>query len=164
MIGKHCKYLCCEDLSLVEGYAEAIADSKTWQCHHRKALELGMSQRELKDAGMYYHVPAKDLIFMSQSQHSKMHAPFNKAFKGGHHTDEAKRKIGEASKKRASRIDENLWKQRSEIVALHEAGLSERKIAAKFHCSRTPIHHILYPEECKVFKANPELLNYLLSF
>ena len=163
MIGKHCKYLCCEDLSLVEGYAEAIADSKMWHCHHRKSLELGLSQKELKAAGMYFHVPAKDLIFISQSQHSKLHSPFNIAFKGGHHTDEAKIKIGEASKKRAPRINEELWKHRSEIIALREAGLSYKKIADRFHCSDTPIRHILHPEECKVFKANPELLNYLLS-
>ena len=37
MINEYCaKSYCCEDLSLIENYALAVADTtQAWDCHHR---------------------------------------------------------------------------------------------------------------------------------
>ena len=73
---KKVRYYCCEDISLIENYEEAVNDKTLmWNCHHRKEIENGIvrSQGELISSGEYYKVPAKDLIFMTHSDHLKLH-------------------------------------------------------------------------------------------
>lgn len=76
------KQYCCEDISLIENYAEAIADTETtWDCHHRdevRELPSGMvalrTQEELMENGRYYGCPANELIFLKPSDHHALHA------------------------------------------------------------------------------------------
>lgn len=89
---------CCEDLSKVQNYDAAIADTtQTWDCHHK--LEMFMTRKELIDIGRYYNVPARELVFLTRKEHCWWpHVGHSEAAKkriGTHHTDEAKQKMRE---------------------------------------------------------------------
>lgn len=78
---KNAKRFCNEDISLIENYDKATVDNtQTWHCHHRdeiKVLPSGMtvlrSRQELKENGRYYNCPANELIFLTQSEHRRLH-------------------------------------------------------------------------------------------
>ena len=68
---------CREDISLIENYDKAIADTtETWECHHRLEIQEGKtySMKELKALRLYYMRPACELIFLTKSDHSRLHA------------------------------------------------------------------------------------------
>ena len=70
-----------DDISLIENYDKAIADTtQTWICHHRdevKVLPSGIkvyrSVDDLIENGRYYHCPANELIFLTKEEHNKLH-------------------------------------------------------------------------------------------
>lgn len=70
-----------DDLSLIENYDKAIADTtQTWICHHKdevKVLPSGIkvyrSREEMIENGRYYHCPANELIFLTKADHNKTH-------------------------------------------------------------------------------------------
>lgn len=64
---------CCEDLSLIENYAQAAADSKMWDLHHRAETDEKLTCKELKAQGRYWKRPASELIFLTRSAHRKLH-------------------------------------------------------------------------------------------
>lgn len=71
---------CCEDISLIENYNEAINDkTQTWVIHHKLEIELNKTRDELIYLYLYYQRPASELIFLTISEHRKLH---NKAAKG----------------------------------------------------------------------------------
>ena len=73
---KTAKTFCCEDLSLIENYDKAIADTKqTWECHHRgEILPCGkFSVDDLKKFGLYFNRPAAELIFLTPTEHNRLH-------------------------------------------------------------------------------------------
>lgn len=71
----------CDNPELIENYEQAINDKcEIWVCHHRdevKTLPSGIkvyrSQKELVENGRYYHCPPNELIFMTRSEHQKLH-------------------------------------------------------------------------------------------
>ena len=81
MIAQRAYKYCREDLSLVENYAEAMADkTQVWHVHHRdeiRVLPSGMvvrrSIQDLIDAGRYYQCPANELIFVTPAMHNTIH-------------------------------------------------------------------------------------------
>lgn len=105
MISKNVKRFCCEDISKIENYELAVADkTQTWVCHHRMELiktgaVVDSTSQDLIDWNIYYKRPADELIFLTRSEHTKLH---NEAggFLGRHHSEETKRKISETSKGR----------------------------------------------------------------
>lgn len=59
---------CADDISKIENYSKAIADStQTWDCHHRgEILPCGrFSKEELIKFGLYWKRPASELVFMT---------------------------------------------------------------------------------------------------
>ena len=77
MINERCaKSYCSEDLSLIENYALAIADTtQTWECHHRgEVLPCGrFSPNDLTKFGLYFNRPASELIFLTKAEHTRLH-------------------------------------------------------------------------------------------
>ena len=70
------KKYCSEDLSLIENYDKAIADTtQTWDCHHREEiLPCGkFSHNYLKKFGLYFNRPASELIFLTPTAHRQLH-------------------------------------------------------------------------------------------
>lgn len=121
---KHVKTYCCEDISNIENYEEAVSSPEKWVCHHRmethrrngKERVTRLSTQDLIDWGIYYNRPADELVFMTRSEHSRLHTkdnicspevrlrPNKGKFKNGHrcylkhHSEETKRKLSEAMK------------------------------------------------------------------
>lgn len=69
-----------EELELIENYKQALADDFVgWNIHHRKETDEGMSMQSLIDNNLYYNRPASELIFLTASEHTKIHhTPKNK--------------------------------------------------------------------------------------
>ena len=66
------KKYCKNDISLIENYDQAIADmTQTWDCHHRR--ETIFSKSDLIEIGEYYNRPACELIFLTKSEHMRLH-------------------------------------------------------------------------------------------
>ena len=105
---EYAKSYCNDDISLIENYDKAVNDKDNiWDCHHRR--ENISSRKELKELGEYYSRPASELIFLTHSEHSALHAKgkhisdetkrkLSLANKGAHHTEETKRKMSIANK------------------------------------------------------------------
>ena len=73
---KYRKYHYLEgDETLIENYDKAIADTtQTWVCHHRRELEPDRKTIEdLKALGLYWNRPPEELIFLTNSDHWKLH-------------------------------------------------------------------------------------------
>lgn len=89
------KKICCEDISLIENYNEAVNDTtQVWDCHHRKEIELNKNRQELIDIGLYYNRPANELVFITHSDHTRLHQTNKKV------NQSTKDLISEAAKKR----------------------------------------------------------------
>lgn len=124
---KNAKSYCCEDISLIENYEQAVADTENiWECHHRgEILPCGTYRvSDLKKFGLYWKRPASELIFLRQDEHRKLHSVgknnpnFGRKFSedvrrnmseahignkgfwvGKHRSDETKKKISETIRK-----------------------------------------------------------------
>ena len=92
---KNIRLFCSEDPSLIENYDKAIADTtQVWDCHHRgEILPCGRySKATLKKFGLYYGRPASELIFLTATEHTRMHQLGNKNCLGKHLSHETKAK------------------------------------------------------------------------
>lgn len=132
----------CTDYTKIENYEEAISDkTQTWDCHHRN--ERFYSSQELKDLGLYYDCPPCELIFLKVPEHKKQYhkgaqhtedwnEKISKSmkgkqtwWKGKHHSEEAKKKIGEKSKNRKhtessrKKMSESAKKRASNTLGKH---------------------------------------------
>ena len=89
------KKFCCEDISLIENYDIAVADTtQTWHCHHRgEVLPCGrFSRDDLKKFGLYFNRPASELIFLTPFAHRQLH------FKGVPLSEDCKKAISDSLK------------------------------------------------------------------
>lgn len=99
---------CCEDISKIENYELAKKDNfKGWACHHRletytsegERRLVDISKEELKALGMYYHRPSEELIYLTKSEHQKLHHTGRPGpNRGKHFSEDHKRKILESKK------------------------------------------------------------------
>ena len=72
----------CKEYTKIENYDLAVSDTtQTWHCHHRdevRTLPSGMvvlrTVEELKENGRYYDCPPNELIFLTKSEHSRLHS------------------------------------------------------------------------------------------
>ena len=102
------KSYCKDDISMIENYDKAIADTtQVWHCHHRR--ETIFSKSDLIEIGEYYNRPACELIFLTSLEHKRLHnlgkrisaetrKKLSEANKGKHLSEYHKRKIGDATK------------------------------------------------------------------
>lgn len=94
---KYAKKYCRDDLSKIENYEQAIADTtQTWDLHHRLELtldgEFALSQDQLKMHDMYYNRPYYELIFLTHSEHSRLHRKCEQI------SEDTRRKMSESKK------------------------------------------------------------------
>lgn len=103
------KRFCKDDLSKIENYDKAISDTtQTWDLHHRLELtidgEFAMTVAQLKMHDMYYNRPYYELIFLTPSEHRRMHMKCkigeNHPRYGKHISEEHRRKICESNRRR----------------------------------------------------------------
>ena len=67
---------CCEDISKIENYEQAITDqTQSWVCHHKaEVLPCGnFTVDTLIKFKLYWHRPANELIFMKRNEHAHLH-------------------------------------------------------------------------------------------
>ena len=112
MLSKSVYIYCKDDISLIENYEQAKNDkSQTWEIHHRREIDENKSVKQLIDEGLYYYRPASELIFLTKSEHSRIHNTDDKKQKlsellkgekngmyGKHHSEEIRYKISESMK------------------------------------------------------------------
>ena len=146
---------CRDNISLNENYDKAINDkTQTWDCHHRK--ESQYSADELVDIGEYYGVLASDLIFITHSDHSKLHNKLQDYHNGNsnpmfgkHHSEEAKKKMSLRHKGRDTWMkgkhhSEDAKKKMSEChIGKHYPKLSEAKKGLHLHWYNNGVKSIL---------------------
>lgn len=94
---KYANKFCRDDISKIENYDKAIADTtQTWVIHHRLELtldgEFALTRDQLKMHDMYYNRPYYELIFLTPSEHNRLH------MKGKQLSAETRRKISESQK------------------------------------------------------------------
>ena len=90
---KNAKKYCKEELSKIENYDKAIADTtQTWVCHHRTEIWWHCNKKDLIENECYYNRKACELIFLTRSEHRKIHN------KGIYLSEETKKKISDAHK------------------------------------------------------------------
>lgn len=103
------KEFCCEDISLIENYEQAVNDqTQTWCLHHRaEILPCGEFRRDvLKKFRLYYNRPAAELVFLTKAEHNRLHNSWNKRIKpripwnkGKHLPATTRAKLSKASSK-----------------------------------------------------------------
>lgn len=109
---------CIGDVTEIENYSEAVDDkTQKWHCHHRKELttdgKFQYSMKDLKELGLYYGRPPSELIFLTRSEHRKLHAKAR--------SDEHREKIG------ASNSKANKGKKIKPHTAEHRENLRKHK-------------------------------------
>ena len=75
---KQAKKYCCENISLIENYNQAISDQKRmWDIHHRRECDdegrTLFTKKQLIEINLYHNRPASELIFVTRSMHRKIH-------------------------------------------------------------------------------------------
>lgn len=104
IIEKGIKY-CCEDISKIENYEEAITSPKKYCCHHKNGINI--SQKELIEKGLYFNRPASELIFLEFGEHIRLHnenqreetrKKRSEARIGKRHSEETRKKLSDAGK------------------------------------------------------------------
>ena len=92
---RYAKKFCNEDIANIENYELAINDkTQIWHCHHRR--ESIYSRKDLIEIGEYYDRPAMELIFLTNSEHTRLHKTGNNNMLGKHHSEKTKKKMSEA--------------------------------------------------------------------
>ena len=90
---KLAKRYCKEDLTKIKNYDKAIADTtQVWHCHHMTETWWNCTAKELIENECYYNRKACELIFLTNSEHTRLH------MKGKTVTNETRRKMSEAKK------------------------------------------------------------------
>lgn len=82
MISKNTKLYCKDDYTKIENYELAVNDKvNTWEIHHKLELtingEYAHSKLELIRLNMYYNRPYYELIYLTTSEHAKLHGKIN---------------------------------------------------------------------------------------
>ena len=95
----------CKDFTKIENYDKAIADDALYVCHHRLETHFSdgtprpnsahISRDELQALDMYLSRPPEELIFLTLSEHSKLH---NNCTTFGPHSEKSRKKRNKSLK------------------------------------------------------------------
>ena len=108
------KKFCCEDISQIENYEEAVNSPEKWDCHHRmethrrngKERFTRLTMQDLIDWGIYYDRSADELIFLKHTDHMRLHRKGQTAWNKGKTSWNKGRKLGPLSEETRRRISE----------------------------------------------------------
>lgn len=93
MISGTCISFCKGDISLIDNYYIAINDdTQVYDCHHKLEIQEDkiLTRDDLKSLDLYYRRPPEELIFLTHSEHTKLHS--------NHRKDEYYKKLSEKTK------------------------------------------------------------------
>ena len=121
------KRYCMEDISKIENYDKAIADTtQVWCIHHKdevKVLPSGItilrSSKDLKENGRYYNCPANELIFLTESEHKILH--------NTHRSEETKQKISDSHKGKSCSVFGKAFKEHYGITYIDNIKLYKKE-------------------------------------
>ena len=112
---KEARKYCKDDISKIENYELAIADTtRTWYCHH--ILGEILTRQQLLEHDFYYNVPHCMLKFVTKAEHNRLHK------KGKQYTIESRKKMSEAKKGKHPSEE-----SRKKMSAAHKGKSSPRK-------------------------------------
>ena len=90
---KQARKYCKEDISKIKNYEKAIADTtQVWHCHHMTETWWNCTAKDLIENECYYNRKACELIFLTHTEHRRLHQ------KGKKYSEGSRRKISEALK------------------------------------------------------------------
>ena len=101
---RQARKFCKEDISKIKNYDKAIKDTtQTWHCHHMTETWWNCSRKELIENECYYNRKACELIFLTRSEHRRLHMKGKTSpRKGVTLSEETRRKLSEAQKGKTS--------------------------------------------------------------
>lgn len=130
----------CDQYWLIENYEEAVNSTDMWELHHRAevsddGLHTIYSSKELMKLGLYYHRPVEELVFLSRTEHKKLHqntieyrvAAAEKS-KGRITSDETRKKLSDRAKGR-THSDETRKKMSDIAKGRHFTDEHKRKLS-----------------------------------
>ena len=89
----------CDKYEEIENFSEAISSPEKYQLHHRMEIQpdgTRLSRAWMKEHGIYYHLDPCMLIFLSTTEHRKLHtAKENHPLYGKRHSDDSLKKMSE---------------------------------------------------------------------
>lgn len=138
------KKYCCEDISKIENYEQALADeTQMWDCHHRWEIFMmwRIPVKDLKEGGLYYNQPADRLILLPHSEHMILH------HKGKKVSEETRRRLSESHKGKPSwskgkKLSEEIRRKLSEAAKRRKhSEETRRKIAETLKGRRLSEEH-----------------------
>lgn len=125
---QYVKKYCSEDPSLIKNYNEAISDNtQVWDLHHiAEITEDGITTvDELIEKGLYFHRPACELIYLTHTEHTKLHSNKRPPVK---HTQESRDKIAKARTGTHHSI-ETRHKMSASLKGRHHSEETKKKIS-----------------------------------
>lgn len=123
---KNITKFCKEEISKIENYEKAINDVKqTWVCHHRKETDDGLSVKQLQELGLYYGRPANELIFLTKTEHNRLHNS------GKSKSEKTKQRLSESHKGKNKGEKNGMYGKPSNIRGKHIVW--DDKVNNKYH-------------------------------
>lgn len=147
------KRYCKDDISKIENYDKAIADTtQTWHIHHRLELtldgEFAHTHEELKRMDMYYNRPYFELIFLTNSEHCKL------GKKGKALSDDTRQKLSESKKGNNNcygkhHSDETRQKLSESMKGKHHSVGTRKKMSASKKGKNNPLYGKHHSDESR---------------
>lgn len=132
---KYGKYARDRRIDVVENYDKACSeDFEHWVLHHRRESEK--TAKELIDAGQYYYIDPKELIWLRESEHEEVHREINKLPWRIKMDEERRRKMSESQKKRFNEINWTAEMREEKSNLMKDWWTDERKRERKEYCAQ----------------------------
>ena len=111
---RQAKKYCKEELSKIENYDKAIADTtQTWHLHHRTEIWWNCTAKELIENECYYNRKACELVFLTHEEHRRLH---NRNISEVTRRKMAEAKKGKTSPRKGVTLSEETRKKLSEAM------------------------------------------------